>query len=451
MSLTVEITEPVLSRERQDVLSDLLVQTAGMEPDEAALTSLVMPCAIGPMPSAEAQQALLAALHQAGFSARAGAAEAAAPPVVPAYPAPARAGTPAAGPHAPTPAPASSNTALIAVAFVLAIAAAIFGTLLLTRPDGAAAPPPPVAATDTPPGDGGTAVADDGDSGAEPSVEPVQTDAADYALGYSPDHGVNWSLFAEDVQTRYAAAPDDTPIPVRDAPSGRHGRAVAEVAPGAGVSTDGCLPARPEDGGRWCRTDVAGGEGWIYDRYLRASVPAPRPPAGSVQTARLADGQLTMTVSDGGRTYRIPRSLSAGTSVSDIRPRTLAGRDVVQFTARDARWTTTYYWEYRAGLLHFVGTDGSTTNVSEAPNSQAIIRADRGDVPGDDVVRGNGTASGAPRRPSSGATANVPNILVLGSYDPSDKAGLAARLALARQTGLPLQTVASEAYGCGRA
>ncbi len=474
MSLTVEITEQVLSRERQAVLSDLLVRTAGMEPDEAALTALVMPCAIGPMPSAEAQRSLLAALQQAGFSARAGTGDSmpdyAAPAPPPAYPAAAPAYVPqpaayptpgpyvpaAASPYAPTPAPAtSSNTAIIAVAAVLGVAVIALAAVLWMRSDDTPRTTPAVSTTDTPPGYGSTPIAggETADTMASDDyVEPVRSDGADYALGYSPNQGVNWGLFSQGAQTRYAAAPNGTPIPVRDAPSGRHGTAVADVPSGGAVSTDGCLPPRPEDGARWCRTDYAGGEGWIYDRFLRASAPAPRASSGGsggVQTGTLSDGQTTMTVSDGGRTYRLPRPLSANTSVSDIQRKTLAGRPVVQFTARDARWTTTYYWEYRAGLLHFVGTDGSRTNVSEAPGSQAIISADQGVIPGDDIVRGSGNASRAPTRraPSRGSMADVPNIIVLGSYQPSDRAGLEARLAQARQTGLPLQTVSSESYG----
>ncbi len=346
MSLTVEITEHALTRERQAVLSDLLVRTAGMEPEEAAMTALVMPCAIGPMPSAEAQRSLLAALQQAGFAARTGGGEPEpvyAPPAYqqPAYTQPAYAPT-AAGPYAAAPAPRhSSNTALIVVASVLGLAVVALGVLLLTRAPAEPAAPPVASTTDTPAYAGstpieastaGTVTDDAAVAPAEDYVEPVRSDGADFALGYSPSQGVNWSLFSNGTQTRYAAAPNRTPIPVRDAPSGRHGRALATIPPGDAVQTDGCLPSRPEDGARWCRTGYAGGEGWVYDRYLRDSRPqAPRP-----QT---------------------------------------------------------------------------------------------------------------PRPQTSTEDRSAPNIIILGSYQPYDQAGLDQRLAQARQTGLPIQTASSESYG----
>ena len=182
------------------------------------------------------------------------------------------------------------------------------------------------------------------------------------------------------------------------------------------------------------------------------ALPSPPAPSGDVHTVRLSDGQLSMTLSENGQTWRLPRALSPSTSISGIQRRTLAGRDVVQFEARDGRWATTYYWEVRQGLLHFVGQDGSgTTNVSEAPGSRAVVQAALGYVPGDDVVRGDAAsrapARSAPRRTRGPDTASAPNIIVLGSYQPYDQAGLDARYAQAQQTGLTLQVVPSETYG----
>ncbi len=367
MSLTVEITEQALSRERQAALADLLIQTAGMEPEEASLTALVMPCAIGPMASAEAQRSLLAALQQAGFAARAGAGEPGAAYQAPAYPAPPVYAPPpaypaappvyspsgayaplAAGPYAPTPAPkASSNTAIIAVAAVLGVAVIALTAILLLQNKDTPDETIIVPTTDTPPSYGSTSISSGDDDTmmadtmammeTEPMAqepEPIRSDGADYALGYSPSQGVNWSLFSQGSQTRYAAAPNRTPIPVRDAPSGRHGRTLATISPGDAVQTDGCLPSRPEDGARWCRTGYAGGEGWVYDRYLQGSRPqAPR----------------------------------------------------------------------------------------QAPPARTARR--------------------------SGEDYSAPNIIILGSYQPYDQAGLEQRLAQARQTGLPLQTATSDSYG----
>ena len=468
MPLLVEITEASLPRERQAALARVLVAELNVEPEEAELTALVMPALVGPFATAADRDAFLVALAEAGFAARAVADEAprAASAPEPAYAAPAHIPVPAA-PVAPPAyaAPAytappeatptsGSNGIAVAVAIVLGVVAAVLAVVVIT---GRATTAETAVVAEAPPG-GYPASGDTGGDatpiGDAPEA-PALTDDADFALGYSPRRGVNWDLFTQGSQTRYSGAPDDTPVPVRNAPSARHGAAVGDVPPGGQVTTDGCLPQRPEDGGRWCRTATTGGEGWIYDRYLLASAPARQAPApsGGLQTVRLRDGQFSMTLSEGGRTWRLPRPLSANTSISNIRRVTLAGRDIVQFEARDGRWATTYFWEVRQGLLHFVGQDGSgTVNVSEAPGSRAVVAAALGYVPGDDVVRGSGRASRAPTRQSARASAprggaNAPNIIVMGSYQPYDRAGLDARVAQAQQTGLTLQVVPSETYG----
>ncbi|HEX9952047.1 MAG TPA: hypothetical protein VGB53_09785 [Rubricoccaceae bacterium] len=472
MSFLVEITEASLPRERQAALAQILIAELNVEPEEAELTALVMPALVGPFATAADRDAFLVALAEVGFAARAVADEAPtdALPPEPAYAAPtyAAASAPAAYAAPPIPvapvapptyaappeaAPVSGSSGLaVAVAIVLGVIAAVLAVVVLTGRGGREET---TVASDAPPGGYPSSGDADGDatpiSDAPEAETPVLTDDAAFALGYSPRRGVNWDLFSAGTQTRYSGAPDGTPIPVRDAPSARNGTAVDDVPPGEAVTTDGCLRPRPEDGGRWCRTDYAGGEGWIYDRYLLASAPARRAsaPSGGLQTVRLRDGQFSITLSEGGRTWRLPRSLSANTSVSNLQRTTLAGRDIVQFEARDGRWTTTYFWEYRQGLLHFVGQDGSgTVNVSEAPGSRAVVAAALGYVPGDDVVRGSGNASRAPTRnstPRSGASA--PNIIVMGSYQPYDQAGLDARYAQAQRTGLTLQVVPSETYG----
>ena len=467
MPLLVEITEASLPRERQAVLARVLVAELNVEPEEAELTALVMPALVGPFATAADRDAFLVALAEAGFAARAVADEAplAASPPEPAYAAPSYVPSPVPAVPVAPPAPAytappeatptsGSNGIAVAVAIVLGVVAAVLAVVVIT---GRATTAETTVVSDAPPG----GYPASGDAGADATViedvaeAPVPTDDADFALGYSPRRGVNWDLFTQGSQTRYSGAPDDTPVPVRDAPSARHGAAVGDVPPGGQVTTDGCLQPRPEDGGRWCRTATTGGEGWIYDRYLLASAPARQAPApsGGLQTVRLRDGQFSMTLSEGGRTWRLPRPLSANTSISNIRRVTLAGRDIVQFEARDGRWATTYFWEVRQGLLHFVGQDGSgTVNVSEAPGSRAVVAAALGYVPGDDVVRGSGRASRAPARQSARAStprggANAPNIIVMGSYQPYDRAGLDARYAQAQQTGLTLQVVPSETYG----
>ena len=472
MSYTAEITERSLSRDRQAVLTDVLVRELNVEPEEAELTALVMPALVGPFETAADRDAFLVALAEAGFAARPGMAEAAyespaytppayVPPAQPAYTPPAY--TPpvqqaVAPPGAPPPygpvTSSSGNGTIIGIAILLAVIAAALAVVVLTQNKRDDIEGTPVV--ETPPG-GGTPSTDGGlvDTMAIDTGEteaPVRTDDADYALGFSPRRGVNWDVFSSGQATRYASAPNGTPIPIRDSPSARYGTAVDEVSPGGSITTSGCLPRRPEDGGRWCQ--VNGESGWIYDRYL-TSAPRRQAPAasgGGVQTVRLRDGQLSLRLSEGGQTWNLPRALSPGTSVSNIQRVSLAGRSIVRFTAQDARWSTTYYWEYRQGLLHFVGTDGNRTNVSEAPGSQAIIQADRGYVPGDDIVRGSGTASRAPtrqapRRPSSISTANVPNIIVMGSYGPGDDDALNARYAQAEQTGLTLQVVPASTYG----
>ncbi len=483
MSFTAEITERSLSRDRQALLTDVLVRELNVEPEEAELTALVMPALIGPFETAADRDAFLVALAESGFAARPGSAEEAPADAPPAYTPPPYTPPPytpppytppAAGPPVqqayvpPTPpaappppygpvASSSGNGMIIGIAILLAVIAATLAVIVLTQdkrdasdPVVAVDPPPGSSAGSGAPGDVPVTDSMEFDTGEAPA--PVRTDDADYALGFSPRRGVNWDVFTSSQVTRYASAPNSTPIPIRDNPSARHGTAVDEVSPGSGVTTSGCLPRRPEDGGRWCQVD--GNAGWVYDRYLtsapRRQAPAPSG-GGGVQTVRLRDGQTSLRLSEGGQTWNMPRPLSPGTSVSNIQRVTLAGRSIVRFTAQDARWSTTYYWEYRQGLLHFVGTDGSRTNVSEAPGSQAIIQADQGYVPSDDVVRGSGNASRAPtrqapRRSSRISTANVPNVIVMGSYGPGDDDALNARYAQAQQTGLALQVVPASTY-----
>lgn len=480
MSYRVEITGGPFSRERQAELVRLLVPTVGIEPEEAELNVLLAPCTVGPV-DAGTRDRLLDALGAAGFEATAtGAAPvytnepayaepayaepAYAPPPAPAYAPPTPPyESPAYEPPAPAYAetvaePARSNGMLIAVAAVLGLLVVGLGVTALLANRGDA--PDPVVVDAGTPGYGGseptptTTIDDDLVDGSmvEGSVveEPTSagsSDAAEYALGYSPRRGVNWDVFVSADRVRTAAVPDGTPIPIRDAPSGRHGDAIAEVAYGNQVRTTGCL-ARRDDGGRWCQ--VSGDQGWIYDRYLQSGSAPPRSAptrtaSSGVQTSRTRDGQFTMSVSEGGRTWRLPRPLSAGTSVSGITQRSLAGRDVVEFTARDARWTTTYYWEYRAGLLHFVGESGGRTNVSEFPTSRAIIAADLGYVPGDDIVTGGGSSSNGGSSSSSAVPTQA--LVVMGSYRLGDDAGLRARVAQAQLSGVALETGPSENYG----
>ena len=380
MPQTVEITEGPLARERQAALADVLVRTLGVEREEAELTALMAPCAVGPLASAADGERLLAALAGAGFAARAGAfvagpvaAEAFVPAVPHAAPAAYAPPAPAYVPPPEAVATRSSNAPVVAVAVVLAVVALGLGAFILS---GRAAPAVVPVVVDTPPGsDGG--------------VQTVISEPTD------------------DMMMEGDPATMDDPT-------------MASAAP-------------------------------AYD-----ALPSPPPaPSDGVRTVRLADGQFSMTLSEGGQTWRLPRPLSANTSISGIQRRPLAGRDVVQFEARDGRWATTYFWEFRQGLLHFVGQDGSgTTNVSEAPGSRAVVSAALGYVPGDDVVRGSSRASRAPARAAPrrsrirGAdTPSAPNIIVMGSYQPYDQAGLDARYAQAQQTGLTLQVVPSETYG----
>ena len=472
MSFIAEITERSLPRDRQAVLAGVLVRELNVEPEEAELTALVMPALVGPFETAADRDAFLVALAEAGFAARPGSDEAPtyAPPAYapsayapPAYAPPAQhaytqpvAAPPVPPATAPPPygpvAASSGNGTLIGVAVLLAVIAAALAVAVLTQDTRDAAVEAPVA--DTPPGGSGPADGDPETIDVGEAPAPARTDDADFALGFSPRRGVNWDVFTARSVTRYASAPNGTPVPIRDNPSARHGTVVGEVAPGDGVTTGGCLPQRPEDGGRWCQLEDEAG--WVYDRYLTS---APRrqasPPnsGGGIQTVRLDDGQTSLRLSEGGQTWNLPRPLSASVSISDVRRTTLAGRSIVQFTARDPRWTTTYFWEYRQGLLHFVGDDGrGTTNISEAPGSRAIIQAALGYVPDDGVVRGSGDASRAPTREAPRtaprlSTANVPNVIVMGSYAPGDEAALNARYAQAQLTGLTLQVVPASTYG----
>lgn len=463
MSYRVEILDASLTRERQAALVAVLVAELGVEPETAELTALVTPCVVGPVATVAEREQLLAALATAGFAARpavpdtAGAFEAApsAPAVVaaPAPPPPAPPPLAVAPVAEPAEAPvARSNRGLVALAAGLGVVAvglafAAFGTDDEVQTDTVVVEParPTVYAPEDDVMEGDTVMID------EPMEDEVRAperprDDPDFRLGFSPGRGVNWDVFERGGQVRRASAPGGYAVPVRDVPSRNHGTVLAEVPPGGQVQTSGCLPRRPEDGGRWCRTGYGGSDGWIYDRYLAAGAPprppyAPPPPDGGVQIGRNADGEVTLTLAEGGRVRRMPRNLSAGTSVSNVQRRTLAGRDIVQFEARDVRWATTYYWEPRAGVLHFVGQDRRTggTNVSDQPGSYDVIYAARGGVP---------ATTAGPRAPRAPARAPASSYLVLlGSYVHGDDYGLQGRLAQAQQTGLALQVVDAEQYG----
>lgn len=397
MPYTAEITERSLSRDRQAVLADVLVRELNVEPEEAELTALVMPALVGPFETAADRDAFLVALAESGFAAR--------PADVP------EVASPAYTPPAYTP-PAQPAYAPPAVGPPV-------------QP--AVAPPPPEG---------------------YPPPAPVSSNNG-LIIGIAVLLAVIAAALAVVVLTQGTRDAGEQPV-AEDRPpvyEGSDAPAVDTMAVDTGETQ------------ALADTDVPG-----YSPPRQAPPrQAPRqqaPPAytgGGVQTVRLRDGQISLRLSEGGQTWNMPRPLSPGTSVGNIQRVTLAGRNVVRFTAQDARWSTTYYWEYRQGLLHFVGTDGSRNNVSEAPGSQAIISADQGYVPSDDIVRGSGNASraparqtprpAAPRRASRISTANVPNIIVMGSYAPGDEYGLNERYAQAQQTGLTLQVVPASTYG----
>lgn len=306
MPYRVQITEARLSREHQAELAALLVAHTGVTPEEAELSALMTPCAVGPVATAEARDGLLEALAAAGFGARATGEAPGDPPAEasrslaapetspldeppsyepltseePVYEAPA--------PAAPPSVPARTNWGAVVLGVAAIAAAAVVAVVVLTRP----APLPVVVENaSAPPGYAGAEAPEVVyvDETPEPveaaDAAPEPPDEADFERGFDPRRGVNWDVFASETQVRYAAAPGRTPIPIRDAPSGRHGRAVGEVSSGGAVRTDGCLPRRPEDGGRWCRT--ADGQGWIYDRYLATSPPPTRSAPASEPTSVL--------------------------------------------------------------------------------------------------------------------------------------------------------------------
>ena len=263
MSYQVEIADGPLGRDRQAALAAILAPRLGVEPEEAELLALITPSTVGPVATAGAQAALVAA----GFAARA--VGQAAPPAPPAS-------DPVPDGPAPDAAPRKSRAGLAAVLLALAVAG-LAGVALASRPattDTVIVDGPPGAGTD----DGGGTTIEDG----APEEPPVDADLADFeTYGYSPRRGVNWGVFASGSQTRYSSSPDGTPVPVRDAPSRRHGTALTDVPNGSTVETDGCLPAR-SDGGRWCRVDLGGSEGWVYDRFLTS---APQVPSDEAEFA----------------------------------------------------------------------------------------------------------------------------------------------------------------------
>ena len=270
MSYQVEVADGPLGRDRQAVLATVLGQHLGVEPEEAELLALITPSTVGPLATAEAQAALVEALAAAGFSARA--VGQAAPPPAP----PAREPMPYAG--APETASRKSRAGLVVVLLAL-VTAGLAGAALTSRSDdpgtGTVDDPPPGAGAD---GRGATTIED-----GVPEERPVDSDLADFeTYGYSPRRGVNWGAFASGSQTRYSSSPDGTPVPVRDAPSRRHGAALSDVPNGSTVETDGCLPPR-SDGGRWCRVDLGGSEGWVYDRFLTST---PQVPSDEADFAR---------------------------------------------------------------------------------------------------------------------------------------------------------------------
>ena len=110
--------------------------------------------------------------------------------------------------------------------------------------------------------DGSSAPANDG--GGDDDTALFDYDA----FGFDPDRGVNWSLVSADSRSLIAAVPNGSSLALRDLPSGSRGTKLVEIGDGAVVRLTGCLPPRPEDGGRWCQTTHGGAEGWVYDVYL---------------------------------------------------------------------------------------------------------------------------------------------------------------------------------------
>jgi uncharacterized protein YraI len=103
----------------------------------------------------------------------------------------------------------------------------------------------------------------------QPESQPQAAPGADFALGYSPDRGINWAISEVVSRTVWVDVPGDGSLSLRDLPSGAHGDLLHRIPAGTRLSLTRCLPPRPEDGGRWCETSHAGQSGWVYDRYAR--------------------------------------------------------------------------------------------------------------------------------------------------------------------------------------
>jgi hypothetical protein len=196
------------------------------------------------------------------------------------------------------------------------------------------------------------------------------------------------------------------------------------------------------------------GEGMMMDTVAMVmDTPEPvygEPPPSAAPAARadrLPSGETRVVVEAYGRTYRFPRTLSRSTSVGSLRHRVLAGRDVVEFEARDARWATTYYWEYGTGAAHFVASDGNLTNVSREPDSEAVLRAALGYMP----ERTFRTAEErTAERGASAPSASVrtgPAYVILGAYQTYDQGGLDERRRRVAASGYTIQTAMSQELG----
>lgn len=404
MSYCVTITDGSLSRSRQAVLAAVLAQRLNVEPEEAELMALVTPCTVGPVATAGTRDRLVSALVGAGFSARA------------AEPAPLavrEAEPPAAAPDA---VPARGRAGLVVAVVLALVVAGLAGAALASRPDDTDT----VIVDESPPN---AVMADGPDTVPVEAPPPVDPDLADFeTYGYSPRHGVNWNLFAPGGQTRYSSSPDGTPVPVRDAPSRRHGTALTDVPNGSTVETDGCLPPR-SDGGRWCRVDLGGREGWVYDRFLTS---APQVPSDD------ADFALG---------YSPRRGVNWNVFASGVQVRYAAAPRRTPVPVRDA-----------PSARHGRALADVSSGAAVRTDGCLPRRDDGGHWCRTDAAGGEGWIydrflADAPRQTSSRPSRPTAAVIVLGSYTPDDVYGLDARLAQARQTGLAVETAPSERFG----
>ncbi len=83
----------------------------------------------------------------------------------------------------------------------------------------------------------------------------------------------------------------------------------------------------------------------------------------------MPDGKSRVAFLDGGRVRRrLAQSFSSATEFDALAFRTIGGRDVAVFIARDARWVSTYAWDFGPNSLYWRTTDRRDGSVNWSRN-----------------------------------------------------------------------------------